>query len=350
VTENPRIRTQADGRLEFIDALRGLSALAVFVSHAAEALSPRLREYVHTSFDLGHFGVVLFFLCSGFVIPMSFERQPSLRTFWVRRVCRLYPLYWFTMILSVSLAYSGSEHHSLASFFAANGTLILANLTMLELFLGYPYIRAEYWTLMFEMLFYVVVTLLFALKIIKRTALFTIGLMLAAIVVEGVVPLAYGTSVPSGILSFLAIMFLGMWFYRFSQGQVGRRATVNIGVLGLVMIIVTTLPELTRSVGGQLHVQAMTARLGASGVFGAAFLLRGYRPPRFMLYLGTISYSLYLMQTYIMIPRFGSPSLTATLWLASLIAVASATYRWIERPGIALGRSLTRPKTATDSQ
>ena len=62
-TTNPLDSEPAgSGRLVFLDALRGLAALTVFFSHAAERVSPTLSQVVHTRFDLGHFGVTLFFV------------------------------------------------------------------------------------------------------------------------------------------------------------------------------------------------------------------------------------------------------------------------------------------------
>ena len=43
--------------------------------------------------DLGKYGVLLFFLVSGYVIPMSLERHGSLRRFWIGRLFRIYPAY-----------------------------------------------------------------------------------------------------------------------------------------------------------------------------------------------------------------------------------------------------------------
>ena len=86
---------RAAGRLEFLDALRGLAAFAVILQHAGQNLSPSYSAFAFSIFDLGNFGVTVFFLCSGFIIPISLERQGSLRSFWIRRFFRLYPLYWF---------------------------------------------------------------------------------------------------------------------------------------------------------------------------------------------------------------------------------------------------------------
>ena len=90
----------------------------------------------------------------------------------------------------------------------------------------------------------------------------------------------------------------------------------------------------------------ISSRLAAFVVFGAVFLMRSYRPSRFMLYLGTISYSLYLMQTYVMIIDVHNTALNVLFWVVAQLLVATATYYWIERPGIALGRRVHKWRAA----
>ena len=81
----------AQGRLSFLDFLRGIAALAVCFEHAGYRLWPHFREVTHSYFSFGKFGLTAFFLTSGFVIPYSLERSNSLRRFWVNRFFRLYP-------------------------------------------------------------------------------------------------------------------------------------------------------------------------------------------------------------------------------------------------------------------
>jgi len=77
-------------------------------------------------------------------------------------------------------------------------------------------------------------------------------------------------------------------------------------------------------------------------VFGLVFVVRSRRPARFIVYLGTISYSLYLMQTYVMIIDVHNAALNILLWFVAQLIVATATYYWIEQPGIDCGRWLNR--------
>ena len=79
-------------------------------------------------------------------------------------------------------------------------------MTMLQVVFGYLHMVGLAWTLMFELLFYIIVSVQFALGLISRTVPITIGIMAGAILVEGIVPLAGGVQLPNGILSFFGTM------------------------------------------------------------------------------------------------------------------------------------------------
>src|SRR4051812_44006338 len=91
-------------RLDFLDGLRGIAALAVFMAHAIHKVAPGFSAYYEPYFNMGNWGVVLFFLCSGFILPVSLERQGSLGRFWVRRFFRLYPMYWISVAIVAAMA------------------------------------------------------------------------------------------------------------------------------------------------------------------------------------------------------------------------------------------------------
>jgi peptidoglycan/LPS O-acetylase OafA/YrhL len=115
-------------RIEFANSLRGLAALSVLLSHylgvfwlkreitAGLANAPVLPSgefpiplYVRLlhpveSFDWGPFGVGLFFLISGFVIPFSLQRY-DWKAFAVGRFFRLYPTYAAGLTLCIVAIY-----------------------------------------------------------------------------------------------------------------------------------------------------------------------------------------------------------------------------------------------------
>jgi peptidoglycan/LPS O-acetylase OafA/YrhL len=331
-------------RFEFLDSLRGIAVLSVFLAHAAGALWPAYEANVTPYFYPGDWGVVLFLFCSGFIIPVSLERQGSLGSFWVRRVFRLYPLYWLNIAFIAALR-QGEAGVVLAADPAQSAKIILANLTMFQGFVGIPHLMALYWTLTLEMLFYLIVSVLFLLKCSARTVYPTLGLLAAMIVVELCVDRPFATS----YMTHLLIILAGLVAYRVHSGAASARVGVAIAVLLPLMLAAPLLAD-----PHDRHEQLgwATAQLGASAVFALAFLRRA-RPVRAPLrYLGRISYSIYLMHPVVMglVPRLPRPELTLLAWLAGTILVASATYRWVELPAIAVGQRLTRAIAGASGQ
>ena len=93
-------------RLVSLDALRGLAALAVVLSHVAEpggsaAVGSALAHRVADILVLGRVGVVLFFVISGFCIHLRWAKARAagrdttinFASFWKQRFIRLYPPY-----------------------------------------------------------------------------------------------------------------------------------------------------------------------------------------------------------------------------------------------------------------
>ena len=89
--------TAAAKRLAWLDALRGIAALCVVFDHLSYSVLQPVRASVYHWFDPGQYGVFVFFLVSGYIVPASLERKGSVRGFWVSRVFRLYPLYLFAV-------------------------------------------------------------------------------------------------------------------------------------------------------------------------------------------------------------------------------------------------------------
>ena len=213
---------------------------------------------------------------------------------------------------------------------------------MFQLFMGIPHIRGDYWTLAFEMLFYIIMSALFALKVHRYTFQFTLGLIVLSFFVEAILPLTTGMQFPVGILSFVALMFMGTTLYRVYNDELSARAGVAVVVLGFMMLFVTPIAKGIGEGGAWQYLNLISARLVAVGVFSAAFLMRSQHPSRFMLYLGMISYSFYLMQADVLIIDVHNALLNVLVCAMTLLVVATATYYWIELPGIALGRRLQR--------
>src|SRR5580693_8559314 len=93
----------AGPRLAWLDALRGIAALCVVFDHLTYSVLQPVRNSVYHWFNPGQYGVFVFFIVSGYIVPASLERKGSVRTFWVSRIFRLYPLYLLAVGFALAL-------------------------------------------------------------------------------------------------------------------------------------------------------------------------------------------------------------------------------------------------------
>jgi peptidoglycan/LPS O-acetylase OafA/YrhL len=94
---------QAEGHRDQLDGLRFVAFLSVFVYHSVES------EKYKALLEYGGLGVQLFFALSGFLITRILLQSEgeslgeSLRTFYLRRVLRIFPLY-YAVLLGLAVA------------------------------------------------------------------------------------------------------------------------------------------------------------------------------------------------------------------------------------------------------
>lgn len=391
--------------------------MVVVIHHCSERLWPEYARFAASYFGAGMFGVFVFFMVSGFIIPASLERGRSLGAFWIGRFFRLFPLFWACLIAALVL-HSVGRFPLQAGVEADPGWTIPTNFTMAQFFLGAPdtQIIGAAWTLSYELVFYMFVSLLFLAGFNRRSvplAVFAIGSILfagvflpvamvngsasnlwtrLAVVVVTVavavffarraatrrgavaavllaalaVPLGLNQPGPSGYsVGIIATMFVGTVLYRMTADEISTR--LGWGVFALAVCVIFGLklfqqPYVDPTFGSVVtwKKEAFTL-VGAYLVFAAALLLRKYSFPRPLLYLGRVSYSLYLMHALVLaaispfsVSVAGIPAtlLTWCTWIACAIILAALTYRFIEKPFHNLGHRLmgkvdARPVAAT---
>ncbi|WP_375539038.1 sulfatase-like hydrolase/transferase [Actinomadura sp. J1-007] len=127
----------------------------VWAGRDAQKIFPELAPVAH----FGYLGVELFFLISGFVILMSaWGRRPG--DFAVSRVVRIYPAYWFSVLLGLVLFLTTGAAVPYGPDDPDPVGRVLPNLTMLQEGIGVKPLEVVYWTLWVELHFYVLVALL----------------------------------------------------------------------------------------------------------------------------------------------------------------------------------------------
>ncbi len=386
-----------DRRMEFLDALRGVAALSVALQHGAELLWPAYLRWSVEYFRPGEYGVFVFFLVSGFIIPASLEKRGSVRAFWVGRFFRLYPLYWVALAAIALLAVTVDR--SLATGFGRWDFAI--NLSMVQNFTTGANVIGASWTLAFEMVFYLLCSALllsglhlrsaqiatgllwlsaaggvlvpsYALKDPSRqTAALALGIfaaVLSVLVLSGTArtrATVAGTLLTGGLavglllnrpeswwfaLLLLGTMFTGTTVYRWYVGQgSGAQAVVAAStavVAALVGTWVNVEDRIDLSAAGAHHTwkPEFATYVAALATFGLALALRRRAFPRVLTYLGTISYSVYLVHAIVIhvVPPVGGKVVALTVWTAIILAISSVTYRLVEAPFHEFGRSQAR--------
>jgi peptidoglycan/LPS O-acetylase OafA/YrhL len=151
--------------LSELDALRGLAALIVLCYHYTyyyttwfHRSDPPLFE-----FRMGQYGVHLFFIISGFVIFMTLERTKRSMDFIVSRFSRLFPCYWAAVLLTFTVVQTFTLPGREVPFETA-----LMNLSMLQNWFGVKSVDGVYWTLTVELGFYIAMFVCFLFGQMKR--------------------------------------------------------------------------------------------------------------------------------------------------------------------------------------
>jgi len=337
-------------RLEGLQALRGLAALLVVLLHTAQMAglfegSNLLHVAISRASTMGYFGVDIFFVLSGVVISILLrrnEKQPEAPgAFLLRRAAKLLPTFWVTVGLMVLLPTAPIADNSLGQFVAQPLTLILL-------------VRQEAlpvgWTLVYEAHFYIVAAL--ALCFGARAEKAMLGWIVLQMLLVG---LAAGGLLPK-------LTFFGPLSLELCAGLlIGRMAPrlplrspgfVALAVLGWMLAAALTLPiyGLVEEEWRRLLLCGMPAMLLVYAVLSLD--AAGWQPPKVALWLGEISYSLYMWHIVVLMAlgsvMMGWLSVTSTpllywgMGLALSILVARAAYQFIEAPPTRLANRLTR--------
>jgi peptidoglycan/LPS O-acetylase OafA/YrhL len=271
-------------RLSELDSLRGIAALVVVAFHYTFRYN---QIYHHVdplpfSASFGYHGVDLFFAISGFVILMTLERTKQPLDFLVSRFSRLYPTYWAAMILTTLVVHLGGlrdQQLSLREF--------LENLPMIQTLLSVRLVDGAYWTLAVELCFYGCMFMLFLWQSLRRVELLlVIWIALKWLWATEFFGLHHMSWAIGAILiqEYIPFFAIGMICYRLFMGTTSLRWAIAI----IAFAIVT---ELCLD-GVEMGVVAV--------VVAAIFLLvstgrAGWLRQRPLLWLGTISYPLYLL-------------------------------------------------------
>jgi exopolysaccharide production protein ExoZ len=335
--------------LYHLQALRGLAASLVVLSHCADTLAERRLMPADVAGRLGiagYFGVATFFLISGFIIyttsRRSFGNLRGAAAFGLKRLIRIFPVYWAATALFVAL----SPHRG--DFTAADIVFSLLLVPHVVASAGnmHPLV-GQGWTLQYEILFY----LIFAAGLFFRRSIGT-GLIVAALVAlvaagSAIMPLA-DMAEPLTVAAYWTRPILLLFAAGIGFGLLRERARPSFAVpypfvlmlllLGLWFAYSLGMPL---AAAEQIRFPTVLAIWVLCGLLVFVAIFGASREGLFEKaaeVFGDASYSVYLFHTFILsaLLRLKLQALSPALFIAAAVIGANlfgfAMYRLVERP------------------
>lgn len=317
-----------NSRNALIDGLRGAAASAVALFHFHANLASQGTAY-EAVWRWGWLGVSVFFVVSGFCIAQA-RRRDGLLEFWWKRLLRIYPPFWGSLVLVVLIVLGRKVIwgvNDITPLPGSAGAIVATVAGMTDPATAIPTVNWVYWSLTYEIAFYVIA----GLALIGESAWGAVAVGVVALALRGLgYPFVYW-----GLFS----MGIGASFYCANRRAAG----------GVIIAL------------GAVHT--FLAQTPAQGIAGTATVLLILFPPAIVAgawfrparWLGQISYSLYLLHVpvgcYVLsavlrnVFPAGLAGMVArdAVLLAACVGAAYGFYRVIERPSHELARRGLRP-------
>lgn len=358
-----------------LTSLRGIAAVAIVILHYSYYTLPptgKILSAYSYIFKNGYLWVDFFFILSGFIMTHLYLRQFESGVGWIKyrsylwsRFARIYPLQLFTLLLLVALELTKFYWLNLPAFTGKfNLTALFANLVLLQAFdLNCPplfwcdtYWNEPAWSVSVEFVIYLIFPLMlrFVTKISRNREaiiyIFTLALIF------GLIRFTRGNL--DAIIGIPAIFrcglecILGIITYLIYQ-KINYDQTRNINVLATVSImwiglILHNWSDFDRTLHDWLILPGFSMLILAVSGKSRHSINRLLHAP-LLFYLGTISYSIYLVHwvigevwktswNYHFDTVFGrgwnegEMILSLVVFIFSTLAAASLSYRYIELP------------------
>ncbi len=350
-----------------LDVLRFCAFLLVYLAHSAvtarnvPVFSPGVPSVIASAFTgAGFSGLALFFTLSSYLITALLLQEQDrtgdihLRAFYMRRILRIWPLYFFFLLIVRPLAahYLADEHFSLRDYLAFS--LLVGN--WLCYYKGFPAsVATPLWSISVEEQFYVFWPLLVS-RLRRHVPTLAVCMLVFANVSRALLVL-YPRPDPALWCSTLtrldpfALGALLAFYTHHREVRIARVLRVLLLTVAVLLILflgrsgahngdMALLFYPLESVACCLALLATLLPIGAwkPGLFG-----------RVLVYLGRISYGLYVyhLMILVLVNRISSLNFykSESLVLLSTIAIAAASYAGLERPALKLKQQFTYVRT-----
>jgi peptidoglycan/LPS O-acetylase OafA/YrhL len=356
-----------------LDALRFAAFLGVFLYHAMphdtsayERAGP-FAPWVAGIFRSGAFGVDLFFALSAYLITTLLLREKELRgsldvkSFYLRRILRIWPLYFGFVAFAISLHWLGFRTQSLTAPYIAGYAALAGNWVYAAY--GLPHsVAVPLWSVSIEEQFYLLWPLAVRRCSRRMMAWTACALLIVGSCCTAALLLLTNRNLPGYALEYntfarldpiaLGILLALLFAYRISSlSPIQRAGLFSLGAA--IWIIVSRYCEFkVRSPANVLDnmVGRPAIALATIAILVATLGARGFLINRATLYLGKISYGLYVIHAFgllvamKLLGRYRIPLGSAVVAVAGLLftmVLAALSYRWLETPFLSLKERFT---------
>jgi len=344
---NPEATTPLT-RIPILDGLRLVAALMVVAYHyiglgdAWDAKRPHGFGWpVYWASEYGFLGVELFFLISGFVICMS-SLNRRLGDFFIARVVRLYPAYWFAIVATTIVV---TILPAVRKPLGIRDTLV--NLSMLQIPLHVTDVDGVYWTLWAEMRFYLLFAIVVALGVTYRRVVAFCALWTVA----DIVTVDHGGALLHMIfLPYQAPYFIaGAAFFLIHRYGSNAMLWAIVGLQFVLAVHYLGVDGRIKNKFGYVPTWFSVVLISLFFLVLALIAMRKMQVQwRFLTVMGTLTYPVYLLHQHIgwaLLNRFQHDAPAPVLALGVLLLILGLSYlvhRFIERPVAARMRTVLR--------
>jgi peptidoglycan/LPS O-acetylase OafA/YrhL len=339
-----------------LDGLRAFAVGVVLIEHYIPMTDP-----VRSALPWGTFGVRLFFVLSGFLITGILYRcrlqleagemslRAILRSFFARRFIRLMPVYYVYLLACIWMLPFGRPYLWAFALYLQNFLFAMQPEVFAKLL-------AHFWSLAVEEQFYLTWPLVILLVPTRRLVTVLCAFIIAGPIfrlgglVAGFLPLQIDMMMPA---HFDTLGLGGLFAVLASSGPSGQAWAARLRAAGLWIGLPMAALAIVAQHRGALSLWLIFAELGMGLFFawvvtGAAKGFRGVGGKilgwSVLEYLGKISYGIYVyhfnvpgLVRYKLAPRLGialpeAPWLKFPIYAAITVIIASASWRWMEKP------------------
>jgi peptidoglycan/LPS O-acetylase OafA/YrhL len=317
-------------RILDLDVFRGIAAMVVVLYHYTVRYD-ELYGHAHNMqlyFSLGQYGVHLFFMISGYVIFMTLEKTRYWLDFLVSRFSRLFPAYWAGIFLTFAVVSTAGLPGREVGIGATG-----VNFSMLQFLVPVPNVDGAYWTLALELSFYAIMFLLHQAKLFVYIDYVAIG-WLAILVLVHSASSAFHLVIPDRLMTLLLLEYAqlfiaGIMFYKISKdGFSLMRGAILLAALGVHYYLTDWVSACA------VAICMLVFTLSNSGLLKWIAVTP-------LIFLGTISYTLYLVHQnigYVVLRLLYKlhfhPYLSIVIAIGVVIGLASMVTFFIEKPAL----------------